>query len=402
MATTTNYGWTTPDDTALVSQGASAIRTLGSSIDTTLKAQIDAQIPDSLLTTKGDLIAATGASTPARLAIGTDGQILTADSTASTGVKWATPASASISWTQRISPTVDAAIYGIAYNGSNLYVAAGQSGILWTSTDGKTWTSRTSGFGANTIYGVGYGNGLFVIVGAAGLLSTSTDGITWTARTSGFAAINIYAVTYANSLWVAVGTGGGTTNTGGLSYSSDGLTWTRKSQSLTVGANYNCVIWNGTNWIIGTNSSTNNYIYASTPSGTWTAAATGARAIYEMIWDGTRQITNEDTNLYYSTSTTLGTTTAYSGVGTAEGATGTKRIAYYNNVLTYGQQTMQQITPSSTSVPNKVTPVFNSPAANPGTTSANSATLLNGTNAVFAGAAGYMVADGNGRLWTSF
>ena len=93
MATTTNYGWTTPDDTALVKDGASAIRTLGSSIDSTLKTQIDAQIPDSLLTTKGDLIAATGASTPARLGVGSNGQVLTADSTAASGVAWATAAS---------------------------------------------------------------------------------------------------------------------------------------------------------------------------------------------------------------------------------------------------------------------------------------------------------------------
>ena len=89
MATTTNYGWTTPDDTALVKDGASAIRTLGSSIDTTLKTQIDAQIPDSLLTTKGDIIAATAASTPARLAVGTNGQGLVVDSTTATGLKWA-------------------------------------------------------------------------------------------------------------------------------------------------------------------------------------------------------------------------------------------------------------------------------------------------------------------------
>lgn len=93
MATTTNYGWTTPDNTALVKDGASAIRTLGSSIDTTLKTQIDAQIPDSLLTTKGDILAATGASTPARLGVGTNGQVLTADSAESTGMKWATAAS---------------------------------------------------------------------------------------------------------------------------------------------------------------------------------------------------------------------------------------------------------------------------------------------------------------------
>lgn len=39
MATTTNYAWSTPDDTALVSAGASAMRTLGSAIDATLGGQ---------------------------------------------------------------------------------------------------------------------------------------------------------------------------------------------------------------------------------------------------------------------------------------------------------------------------------------------------------------------------
>jgi hypothetical protein len=34
MATTTNFNWETPDDTDLVKDGAAAIRTLGSSIDT--------------------------------------------------------------------------------------------------------------------------------------------------------------------------------------------------------------------------------------------------------------------------------------------------------------------------------------------------------------------------------
>lgn len=36
MATTTNYGWTTPDDTDLVRNGADAIRDLGSAIDTSM------------------------------------------------------------------------------------------------------------------------------------------------------------------------------------------------------------------------------------------------------------------------------------------------------------------------------------------------------------------------------
>jgi len=40
MATTTNYGWTTPDDTALVKDGASAIRSLGSAIDSTVYSKL--------------------------------------------------------------------------------------------------------------------------------------------------------------------------------------------------------------------------------------------------------------------------------------------------------------------------------------------------------------------------
>lgn len=40
---------------------------------------------------KGDLIGGTGADTFARLAVGTNNQVLTADSTAATGLKWGTP-----------------------------------------------------------------------------------------------------------------------------------------------------------------------------------------------------------------------------------------------------------------------------------------------------------------------
>lgn len=43
------------------------------------------------LTTKGDIYAATAASTPARVGVGTNGQVLTADSAEAAGVKWATP-----------------------------------------------------------------------------------------------------------------------------------------------------------------------------------------------------------------------------------------------------------------------------------------------------------------------
>ncbi len=85
MATTTNYAWETPDDTDLVKDGAAAIRTLGSSIDTTTKALNPS-------TTLGDIeYRSSTANTNTRLGIGSTGQVLTV----SGGVpSWATPAAA--------------------------------------------------------------------------------------------------------------------------------------------------------------------------------------------------------------------------------------------------------------------------------------------------------------------
>jgi len=118
MATSPLFGWEEPDDVDLVKDGAAAIRTLGNAIDTSMGdllggttgqvlakasntnmdftwvAQDDANaIQNAIVDAKGDLIAATAADTPARLAVGTNGQILTADSTAATGLAWTNPSS---------------------------------------------------------------------------------------------------------------------------------------------------------------------------------------------------------------------------------------------------------------------------------------------------------------------
>jgi hypothetical protein len=51
----------------------------------------DTAIQPTILDAKGDLIVATAADTPARLAVGANDTVLTADSSTSTGLKWATP-----------------------------------------------------------------------------------------------------------------------------------------------------------------------------------------------------------------------------------------------------------------------------------------------------------------------
>ena len=84
MPTTTNYGWTTPADTDLVKDGAAAIRTLGSGVDTTVK-NLNPE------TTFGDIsYRSSTANVKTRLGIGTTGQVLTV----SGGVPaWAAPVS---------------------------------------------------------------------------------------------------------------------------------------------------------------------------------------------------------------------------------------------------------------------------------------------------------------------
>lgn len=84
MATTTNYGWTTPDDTALVKDGASAIRSLGTAIDTTTK-NLNPQ------TTTGAIAYRSSTSNVnTSLPLGTAGQVLTVNSGA-TAPEWASP-----------------------------------------------------------------------------------------------------------------------------------------------------------------------------------------------------------------------------------------------------------------------------------------------------------------------
>ncbi len=54
-------------------------------------ATADAAIPESVVTAKADLLVAASSGVVDNLAVGTNGQVLTADSTQTLGVKWATP-----------------------------------------------------------------------------------------------------------------------------------------------------------------------------------------------------------------------------------------------------------------------------------------------------------------------
>jgi hypothetical protein len=166
MATTTNFGWETPDDTDLVKDGALAMRTLGNAIDTSLvdlkggtTGQVlsktsntdmdftwvtsdDANaIQNTIVDAKGDLITATGSDVPARLAVGNNGDTLLADSSTSTGLRYQATKS-----TQNaiINGAFDIWQRGTSFTSSNVYSAD----RWYTYTDGSaaTW-SRQAGSG---------------------------------------------------------------------------------------------------------------------------------------------------------------------------------------------------------------------------------------------------------------
>jgi hypothetical protein len=82
-----------PTSTDLVTDLPADFEVFGQAVDTQMKTNADAATQKATLTTKGDIYAASAGSTPARLAVGANDTVLTADSTTATGLKWATPAS---------------------------------------------------------------------------------------------------------------------------------------------------------------------------------------------------------------------------------------------------------------------------------------------------------------------
>ena len=125
-------------------------------------------IPATLLDAKGDLIVASAADTAARLAVGTNGHVLTADSAEATGVKWAAAGAASITagttfMTADVTMTnanqfYDAASLGSLAAGDYLFSAAAAyaesgSGSYFTLRlwDGSTVYAESQGRTENTV-----------------------------------------------------------------------------------------------------------------------------------------------------------------------------------------------------------------------------------------------------------
>ena len=169
------------------------------------------------------------------------------------------PTSDVTTWGDIHAVSFSAPVYHVAHNGSDQYVAVGGYGNISTSSDGTTWTLRTSGT-SNCLYGVAYGNSMYVAVGYRKTLLTSTDGISWTDRS---VSDNAYfkGIVYGGSKFVAIGNDN-------ISYSStDGITWTKGSAGYLY-----CITYGNSLYVAGGHSGK---IMTSSDGNTWTSQTSG-------------------------------------------------------------------------------------------------------------------------------
>lgn len=175
-------------------------------------------ISKTIMDAKGDLISATGADTPARLAVGTDGQVLLADSTQTTGLRWAAdPTTTSFDAKGDLLVGTGPDAYTRVPVGTNNQVlvadSAVASGVRWSSEQDPNAITKSiidakgdliAGTAADTPARLAVGsNGQYLIAD-----STQTAGIKW-------ATPNITLGTETTGNYVAGITGGtGVTVTG--------------------------------------------------------------------------------------------------------------------------------------------------------------------------------------------
>ena len=158
MASTTNYGWSTPDNTGYVKDGALAIRTLGTAVDASmavLRGGTTGQVLQKASGSQMDIVWGTVSSTP-RIA-----QIVTATSTSSTsatgGAGWTDVSGLSVTITPTLNTSkvlIVTAFTMLGGNGSTAY-ASGLIQLLRGSTSlnstsaGEYYPSGTLGSQAN-------------------------------------------------------------------------------------------------------------------------------------------------------------------------------------------------------------------------------------------------------------
>ncbi len=202
------------------------------------------------------------------------GSISSAPYTTSTGA--VATSTDGVTWTMASTPAVTTPIHGLI--GSTIFIGLGESGHLYSSTDGHTWTALTPISGAQALNAGVFAAGKYVTVGDAGYIADSSNGTTWVATqvvVVNGAGVNLHGVAYNGTQFIAVG------DNGLIVTSADGFSWSAPRTSVVAGALRSVAVSAGGEIVIvGDNG-----IETSKDGVTWTARdEAGAAALYDVAW----------------------------------------------------------------------------------------------------------------------
>jgi hypothetical protein len=142
---------------------------------------------DTIWDAKGDLAGGTGANTAARLPVGSNGQVLTADSGETTGMKWAAAGGGGVDWSADINES------GASFTNFTDFAAGtwGSNGTEITQTDTGATARRVR---HNTIIPIGYPSIVEVEVNIVSVGSLGRGGILISdgSNSTGLAGIALY------------------------------------------------------------------------------------------------------------------------------------------------------------------------------------------------------------------
>jgi hypothetical protein len=155
-------------------------------------------------------------------------------------------------------------------HGNAMFVAAGESGSLYTSSDGADWKEPSSGTG-RSLRDVAYGGSAFVAVGEGGTILSSPDGVIWTWRDSG-TGFDLNGVGHGQGTFVAVGDGGVVLT------SLDGLTWRMRDSGTHQGLNK--IVFGKDTFVAAGRKGT---LLTSTDGTVWTLESSGTRGDLDGI-----------------------------------------------------------------------------------------------------------------------
>jgi len=179
----------------------------------------DTAVQPTIFDAKGDLLAGSAADTVSRLAVGSNGTVLTADSAEATGLKWAAASGGASNWTQVATSSASGST--ITFSGFSGYNS------LMLEIDGVVMSSGSSvvlHFRPNNISTSSYKATYTYVLGSSTFGDTNTtssmDPIFYGSSTGGRTLYGYYVITGCNSTGKKLYWGQGSHNDSSGTYGS--------------------------------------------------------------------------------------------------------------------------------------------------------------------------------------